>query len=68
MKKIFKAMTLLVLSALLFSACAPATVPGESDVSLTSKDDVAALTSSVTSTPLVQRHEVPKESSIPATV
>lgn len=48
MKKIFKAMTLLVLSALLFSACASATVPGESDVSLTSKDDVAALTSSVT--------------------
>ena len=44
MKKIFKAMTLLVLIALLFAACAPATVPGESDVSLTSKDDVAALT------------------------
>ena len=54
MKKIFKAMTLLVLSALLFSACAPATVvdaEGSDDgsgVLLTSKDDVAALTSSVT--------------------
>ena len=48
MKKIFKAITLLMLTALLFAACAPATVPGESDVSLTSKDDVAALTSSVT--------------------
>ena len=50
MKRIFKAaalpalIALTVLAALLFSACAPATVPGESDVSLTSKDDVAALT------------------------
>ena len=44
MKKIFKAMTLLVLIALLFAACAPATVPGDSDVSLTSRDEVAALT------------------------
>ena len=41
MKKIFKAMTLLVLIALLFAACAPATVPGASDISLTSKDEVA---------------------------
>ena len=48
MKRIFKAaalpalIALTVLSALLFSACAPATVPGESDVALTSKDEVAA--------------------------
>lgn len=41
MKNIFKAMTLLVLLALLFAACAPAIVPGVSDVSLTSKDEVA---------------------------
>ena len=48
MKRIFKAaalpalIALTVLAALLFSACAPATVPGESDVALTSKDEVAA--------------------------
>ena len=48
MKRIFKAaalpalIALTVLAALLFYACAPATVPGESDVALTSKDEVAA--------------------------
>lgn len=54
MKKIFKAITLLMLTALLFAACAPATVvdaEGSDDgsgVLLPSKDDVAALTASVT--------------------
>ena len=54
MKRIFKntipqaLIAMIVMVVFLFAACAPATVPGESDVSLTSKDDVAALTSSVT--------------------
>ena len=54
MKKNFKTMTLLVLIALLFAACAPAIVvdaEGSDDgsgVLLPSKDDVAALTASVT--------------------
>ena len=50
MKRIFKTtipqalIAMIVMVVFLFSVCAPATVPGESDVSLTSRADVAALT------------------------
>ena len=48
MKRIFKTtippalIAMIVMVVFLFAACAPDTVPGESDVSLTSRDDVAA--------------------------
>ena len=48
MKRIIKTtipqalIAMIVMVVFLFAACAPATVPGDSDVSLTSRDEVAA--------------------------